>query len=128
MYASIQYLLAGLPVVTTRSLGGRDVFFDQEYVATVDDRAEAVRLGVEELIRRDIPPGVIRAKTLARIAVQRSALIAIVQRIYDEEGEGRDFSAEWPALFHHKMLRHQRHEDTIRLLEDSTTVRNNASA
>ena len=27
-YASIQYLLAGLPVVSTKSKGGRDVFFD----------------------------------------------------------------------------------------------------
>jgi glycosyltransferase involved in cell wall biosynthesis len=117
MYASIQYLLAGLPVVTTRSLGGRDLFFDDAYVATVDDRPEAVRMGVEELIGRDIPAGAIRARTLEKMAVHRSALIALVQRIYDGERVGRDFSAEWPAIFHHSMTTYRRHEDTVRLLE-----------
>ena len=31
MLASIEYLLAGLPVVSTPSLGGRDHYFDDEY-------------------------------------------------------------------------------------------------
>ena len=31
-YASMEYLLAGLPVVSTPSKGGRDVFFDSEYL------------------------------------------------------------------------------------------------
>jgi hypothetical protein len=119
MYASIQYLLAGLPVVSTRSLGGRDLFFDDAYVATVDERPEAVRAGVEDLIARAIPAEVIRAKTLAKIAVHRAAFIALVQQIYDEEGVRRDFSAEWPAIFHHKMVTKRYHDDTIRVLESA---------
>ena len=34
--ASIEYLLSGLPVVSTPSKGGRDVFFDPDYCAIVD--------------------------------------------------------------------------------------------
>ena len=43
MYASIQYLLAGVPVVSTRSGGGRDTFFDPRTTLIVDDNATAVR-------------------------------------------------------------------------------------
>ncbi|WP_164127899.1 glycosyltransferase, partial [Stenotrophomonas maltophilia] len=31
MCASMEYLMAGLPVVSTPSVGGRDVYFDPDY-------------------------------------------------------------------------------------------------
>ncbi|MFI5322346.1 MAG: hypothetical protein ACHQ6U_02155 [Thermodesulfobacteriota bacterium] len=46
MYASVQYMLCGLPVVSTRSKGGRDEFFYDRYVKIVDDDSKAVRKGV----------------------------------------------------------------------------------
>jgi hypothetical protein len=71
MFASIEYLLSGLPIVTTRSVGGRDVFYDPEYVLIVDDNAEAVSEGVKEMCARAPDPDVIRTKTLARMAEHR---------------------------------------------------------
>jgi glycosyltransferase involved in cell wall biosynthesis len=74
MFASIEYLLCGLPVVTTRNSGGRDVFFDPEYVETVDDDSEAVNRGVLNLIARAPNASLIRAKTLLKMEEHRQRL------------------------------------------------------
>jgi glycosyltransferase involved in cell wall biosynthesis len=74
MFASIEYLLCGLPVVTTRSLGGRDVFFDPEYVETVEDNPEAVHQGVLNLLARAPSAGFIRARTLQKMEEHRRRL------------------------------------------------------
>ena len=54
MFASIQYLLAGLPVVSTPSLGGRDDFYHPDYVRIVDAdtaRGRGRRLGAASTAR-----------------------------------------------------------------------------
>lgn len=104
MYASIQYLLCGLPVVSTPSRGGRDVFFDNEFVKIVRPTARAVRDGVKEMANRDIDPWYIRQRTLERMYEHRETYIRIVQDILDREQTGRDFRKEWPNVFVNKML------------------------
>src|SRR5262249_24334360 len=42
MFASIEYLLCGLPIVTTANVGGRNWYFSNEYVKFCDDNADAV--------------------------------------------------------------------------------------
>ena len=79
MYASIEYLLCGLPVVTTRNIGGRDVFFDPDYVEWVDDDPEAVNQGVINLIARAPSASVIRARTLQKMEQHRQYLRDIVR-------------------------------------------------
>jgi glycosyltransferase involved in cell wall biosynthesis len=117
MYASVQYLLAGLPVVTTRSIGGRDVFFDDEIALTVEATAEAVADGVGGMIGRDLDPEYVRAKTLAKMKIHRDYFVDLVQSIYHQEGVARDFSGEWDNLFFNKLVRNQKHIDTIAQLE-----------
>ncbi len=77
MLASIQYLLAGLPVVTTPSIGGRDVFFDPEHVLVVAPEPEAVAAGVREMIARRIPAVSIRRSALARIETFRERFVRV---------------------------------------------------
>ena len=114
MYASAEYLLCGLPVVTTRSRGGRDVFFDDDYTMTVDDDPRAVRLGVQELIARRIPCDEIRARTLTKIQPHRQRFIRLVQDIYNRENVDRRFEKEWDQIFVNKMLTSRR----LRCLRD----------
>ncbi len=115
-YASIQYLLAGLPVVSTVSKGGRDVFFDDFCACIVDDSPEAVRAGVELMIERRPPPELIRQHALARVDQHRLRFIDTVQRIYDAEGIDRTFAGEWDAVFFNRMVRWQSHAETIQRL------------
>lgn len=117
MYASIEYLLAGLPVVSTKNKGGRDVFLDDSYALFVDDDPEAVREGVEEMIRREISPEFVRQKTLEKVETHRKVFFKVVQEIYKTEGVTRDFAQEWPRLFTHKLYVRRQHKDTIAELE-----------
>ena len=56
-YASVEYMLAGLPVVSTPSVGGREIYFDHEYCTICDPDPAAVRDAVEALKARKIPRG-----------------------------------------------------------------------
>lgn len=123
MYASIQYLLSGLPVVSTKSKGGRDVFFDEEYALIVDDHPDAVKEGVEEMISRNISADTIRSKVLEKVKHHRLNLINLVQSIYDQEGINRDFSDEWGKIFFHKLHSFQKPEwaiDQLKILKQET--------
>jgi glycosyltransferase involved in cell wall biosynthesis len=75
MFASMEYLLCGLPVVTTRSVGGRDSFWDDSYVIIVDDDAESVAQGVSELIKMDVSAELVRRETLVKIQFHRQRLL-----------------------------------------------------
>lgn len=116
-YASIQYLLAGLPVVETESQGGRDVFFDPEYSIRVEPTPEAVKNGVEEMIRRRVAPEYIRHKTIEKMMIHRLNFISLIQGIYEQEGIDRDFSDEWKGVFFNRLVRNQHHVETIELLK-----------
>jgi hypothetical protein len=45
MFVSAEYLLCGIPVVSTRNKGGRDVMFTPEHVFIADDTPESVAHG-----------------------------------------------------------------------------------
>lgn len=83
MRASIEYLFAGLSVVSTPSLGGRDYFFDDEFCIICKPDPRSVREAVDALIARDIPRDYVRAKTLARVDLDRRRYIDFVQELID---------------------------------------------
>lgn len=117
MYASAQYLLSGLPIVTTPSHGGRDVFFEDRFVLTVPPHPAAVRQGVEELVRRKLQPEDIHETTLAKLRAHRQTFIALVQDIYRRNGVQRRFADEWNRVFRDKMTEQRSHLDTIAQLQ-----------
>jgi len=101
MYAATEYLLCGLPVVSTASLGGRDEWFDPKYVRVVADDPDAVAAAIRELIALDLAPRWIRQQTLRKVWAHRRRLVELVQDILDCELACRDFAREWyPRLFH----------------------------
>jgi uncharacterized protein (TIGR01627 family) len=85
-YASMEYMLAGLPVVSTPSVGGRDVYFDPDFCIVCEPTPAAVRDAVAELRTRDIPREDVRARTLARIAPARQRFLALIDEILGELG------------------------------------------
>jgi glycosyltransferase involved in cell wall biosynthesis len=123
MYASAQYLLSGLPIVTTRSSGGRDVFFEDRFVLTVPPQPSAVRQGVEELIRRKLQPEDIRETTLAKLRAHRQTFIALVQDIYLRHGVQRMFADEWNRVFRDKMTEDRSHLETIAQIQAADRAR-----
>jgi hypothetical protein len=97
MLASIQYLLCGLPVVTTESVGGRDAFFDGDNSITVKADPDAVAEAVRLLIERKTDPWAIRERTIERMNEHRARLFEYVERFQREHGAPADrlLSIEW---------------------------------
>lgn len=98
MVASIQYLLSGLPVVSTPSRGGRDVFFDADNSLIVEPGARSVAAGVQTLIDRRIDPWQIRAAAITRMNEHRARLFEVVEAFQREHGapSATLLSREWP--------------------------------
>jgi glycosyltransferase involved in cell wall biosynthesis len=110
MYASIQYLLAGLPVVTTASIGGRDEFFDPAYVRWVPDDPQAVAHAVDELAGLELDPQMIRAATQAKVRQHRGRLQAWIRdAILSAGGEVGRWGGAWPEGLPNKL-----HEPQVR--------------
>lgn len=105
-YATTEYQLSGLPVVSTPSQGGRDLFLDPETSRIVPPRAAAVAKAVAELIARKIPPREIRLRTLIRLREQRQVFIRLVEDIFAQEGCPAPFAERFEEIFIHKMFTH----------------------
>ncbi|WP_152555683.1 glycosyltransferase [Methylomarinum vadi] len=107
MYASAEYLLCGLPVVSTESLGGRDVMFDNDYVIMVENSSLAVKEGVKAMISRNLSPEFVRKRTLEKMELHRRYFIDLIQQLYEENGINRRFTDEWSRLFINRMYKVQ---------------------
>lgn len=96
MFASMEYLLAGLPVVSTKSVGGRHVYLDEEYCRIVQDDPQSVAEAVDALKARGIPRSYVREKTLKRLEQDRADFLDLLNAILEESGAEPRFSMPWP--------------------------------
>lgn len=103
-YAVTEYLLSGLPVVSTRSKGGREVFCDPETSRVVDDDSRAVAAAVAELAARRLPPQYVRLRALLKLKEMREDFIRLVNSILDKEGRPQDFGERFGQVFVHKLF------------------------
>jgi glycosyltransferase involved in cell wall biosynthesis len=91
MYASIEYLLSGLCVVSTKSSGGREVFFDSRFCRIADDNPASVSEAVNDLIASQIDPHFVRNETLVKVEASRRRFIDYIddlQRLQGYESGG----------------------------------------
>ncbi|MEI9420262.1 glycosyltransferase [Mesorhizobium sp. Cs1299R1N1] len=96
MCSSMEYLMAGLPVVSTPSLGGRDVFFDPDYCIIAEPDPAAIRRAVETLRHRAIPSEEIRNRTLAKVRAQRQELTIFLSDLLKRLGSSQPPLSQWP--------------------------------
>ena len=89
-YASLEYLLCGLPVVSTASLGGRADFYDARHARVVPDEPGAVAAAVAELklalSRGQIDRQAVRVAAMERRAVFLDRLALHLQALLDRAG------------------------------------------
>lgn len=105
MYASFEYLLCGLPVVTTLNKGGRDYFFDGRYVVHCESTAEAVAASVDALKFANIDPYEIRSETLKKMHTERERFILNIEKILIDQGvTNPNFNEIFNSRFSNKLL------------------------
>lgn len=73
--ASTEYLLSGLPVVSTASRGGRDELFDPNHVLIVDPNSSSVEAAVCSMQNSCIHPMEIRESVLIKIRQHRKRFL-----------------------------------------------------
>ena len=103
MYASVEYLLAGLPVVSTRSKGGRDVFFHPDTTLIVDDNPRAVQEGVAAMKARALPPEFVRATTLRLMTEERERFNTFIDNLRGHQSARTD--ERWSFHYYPKLRR-----------------------
>lgn len=109
MRASMEYLLSGLPVVSTRSIGGRDRYFVGGYCAVVDADPDAVAAAVRSLAARNLDRARIRAHIGEIIAFERhNFLMAVNGLARTSFGVERLFPRFSPFLGAVATMRHAR--------------------
>jgi glycosyltransferase involved in cell wall biosynthesis len=75
MRASAEYMLWGLPVVSTGSIGGRDEYFDDRFCLICDDNPASIAAAVKEAVSRNLDPQAIRNAFLAKVMERRARLL-----------------------------------------------------
>jgi len=96
MFASTEYLLSGLPIVTTPSTGGRHVYHDGEYCWTAPADPRSVADAVYALRAKEIPRAYIRDRVLRRLESDRQRFLVLTNAILGERGSERRLSGPWP--------------------------------
>jgi hypothetical protein len=86
-FASTEYLLCGLPVVSTKSRGGRDVWYNRWNSVIVEDDEEAVLDGVKYFLKNPPDRQKIRQQAIDEQMIMRGLFVQhIMQPILDEIG------------------------------------------
>lgn len=104
MYASGQYLLAGLPVVTTYNRGGRDCFFHEDFVRWVNDTPREVAEAVTDFCNQALDSFFIRERTLALMARHRERFINLLNSIVSTHDPDRIWAPVWPENIPNKLV------------------------
>jgi glycosyltransferase involved in cell wall biosynthesis len=84
MRGSIESLLAGLPVVSVPSSGGRDQFYTADTALIVEPTAEAVAKGVAEMCARNLSREEVRRTTLELLTRERRRFLEAANRLAQE--------------------------------------------
>jgi glycosyltransferase involved in cell wall biosynthesis len=75
---AMEYMLAGLPIVSTQSRGGRERYLLPPFCRLVDDNPAAIADAVDMFARRPIPKSLIRSHALQMLQFERyNVLIAV---------------------------------------------------
>lgn len=85
-FASSEYLLCGIPVVSTVSLGGRDVWYDDYNSIIVEPNPDAVANAVNEFVKNPRDPEKIIKDHIAKAEVFRRRFVAQFKRMVETRG------------------------------------------
>jgi glycosyltransferase involved in cell wall biosynthesis len=88
MLASCEYLLCGIPVVSTPSKGGRDEFFSPHNSIIVPPDPEQVAKAVQQWKASPPDPAEIRAEVLGKITALRQEYCTYIARLI-QQGRGK---------------------------------------
>jgi len=116
-YASSEYLLCGIPVVTTASRGGRDVFYTGENSHVVAPTEDDVVRGVAWMIEHAPDPWTIHHAHVALSQTFRERFILeVLCGICEQQNVTADLQQLFASIFKHKMVTYVTEADAMVLV------------
>lgn len=104
-YSSSEYLLCGLPVVSTRSYGGRDLWYNAYNSIICDPNPNAIAEAVKRLASFDRNPQRIRQMHINLARQLRSNFVNMHQAILNLSNDPVDAGLYFKEHYEHKLLR-----------------------
>jgi hypothetical protein len=115
--ASTEYMMCGLPVVSTRSTGGRDRYYENKYCRIVDANPASIANAVQELRQCNFPRSEVRKYLLDLLEFERGNFLRAFNRIVEQHFGIRDkFSSMKPFMSVKKDF--SSHRDLLKQLKD----------
>lgn len=115
-YSSSEYLLSGIPVVSTPSKGGRHIWYTPRNHMICEPTVESVALTVERLIDSDLDGETIRNEHIELAQIFRQRFVQLTYKL----GQSRGIEANWASVFQdqyfHKMVTFRATQDVLREL------------
>lgn len=114
-YSSSEYLLCGLPVVSTKSQGGREYWFDEKNSIICDPNAQSVKdsvdLIIEKLNNGEMNRAEIRQTQIQKMNEMRKNFITKTQEIFNDKKVDVNASKYFDDNYFHKMTDYSKRTD-----------------
>jgi len=104
-YSSSEYLLSGIPVVSTESLGGRDIWYTKENSIICSDNEDAVNDAVQKIISMKVHPEQIRNCHIQLSRYFRNLFVLETQKIFNSHNVEVDARKYFKENYYHKMVK-----------------------
>ena len=105
-YASSEYLLSGVPVVSTESNGGRDVWYDDYNAIVCPPDEDAIAAAMQEFVSSPRDPHRIRAAHIEKAGFFRNNFTELLASTFDRFGvDDVDAATYFRDTFLHKLKR-----------------------
>jgi len=101
MRVSMEYRLAGTPVVSTRSIGGRDRYFIGPHIRVVDDNPDAVAAAVSELKAQRFSRQAVREYVGQLVAFDRQNFLLNLNKLIEWHLGARDCFRSFAPFMRH---------------------------
>jgi glycosyltransferase involved in cell wall biosynthesis len=102
-FSSSEYLLCGIPVVSTQSYGGRDVWYNEYNSIICEDNPEQIASAVEYFVNNPKDPNKIRQDHIDLSKKHRQKFIDILDILFDRYEVSLDAEKYFVDNFFHKM-------------------------
>jgi glycosyltransferase involved in cell wall biosynthesis len=102
-FASSEYLLCGTPVVSTRSEGGRDYWYDDYNSIICGESESEIKDAVEFFVQNPLDPLKIRANHIGKSNLLRAKFLLKISKIFERHGVEDDPIKFFNDNFFHKM-------------------------
>jgi glycosyltransferase involved in cell wall biosynthesis len=112
-FSSSEYLLSGVPVVSTTCRGGRDFWYDDYNSIVVQAEPSAIANAVKDLIARNTDGLTIRKNHIRLAEQQRRRFITALDRLFSVNSIGLNAQGVFDSLYIHKL----RKSETVNINE-----------